>query len=127
MNTSQTTTYSAVLGAVLASHRQIKGLEQGEMAERMGLSQPSYSRLETGASTFSVDQMYQAARALGVSGEEISSTLNNYIANLRANGTDVVPMPRGHKAKAGQDGVDVGAMVFGAALGALIMGLAGRK
>jgi len=122
MNPSQTT-YSAVLGVVLANQRQLKGLEQGEMAARMGLSQPSYSRLETGASTFSVDQMYQAANALGVSGEEITNTLNSYIANLRVNGTEVLLLPRGTK----KDESSVGAMVLGAALGALIMSIAGRK
>jgi len=36
---SEQTTHSAVLGVVLANLRKERGLEQSDMAERMGLSQ----------------------------------------------------------------------------------------
>ncbi len=125
--TTLRTTYSAVLGVVLANKRRLKKIEQKDTANRLGLTQPSYSRLETGASTFSVDQMYMAASALGVTGKEITDSFNNYVANLRANGTEVVPMPSKRRSGAEKDGTEVGALVLGAALGALIMGLAGKK
>ncbi|WP_268817696.1 helix-turn-helix domain-containing protein, partial [Vibrio anguillarum] len=49
--------YSSILGVVVANKRKELGVEQSVLAENMGLSQASYSRLESGKSTFSVDQM----------------------------------------------------------------------
>jgi len=126
MSTEQTS-YSAVLGVVLASLRKAQLIEQGDMAARMGLSQASYSRLESGKSAFSIDQMYQAAAALGVNGEEISSNLNNTVANLRVNGVEVVSQVRGNTTQAKQEPSGVGTFVVGAALGALLIGILSKK
>lgn len=126
MNTGQTT-FSAVLGIVLANLRKEFGVEQGDMAVRMGVSQASYSRLETGKANFSVDQMYQAATALEVSGEEISRRLNRTIENLIANNISVVPQVRGSTTQAKQEAPGVGQFVAGAALGALLIGLLSNK
>lgn len=97
------------------------------MAEHMGVSQPSYSRLESGKLAFSIDQMYQAAGALGISGDEITRTLNTYVSNLRANGVEVLPQLRGNATKAGQEDFDTGALVVGTALGALLISILGSK
>ncbi|MBL4826719.1 MAG: helix-turn-helix transcriptional regulator [Spongiibacteraceae bacterium] len=126
MNTSQTS-YSAVLGVVLSNQRQLQRMEQGDMAARMGLSQASYSRLEAGKSAFSIDQMYQAALALGVSGELLTSNLNNTVANLRANSVEVVSQVRGNTTQAKKEGLDMGTLVTGAALGALLIGILSKK
>ncbi|OUS31933.1 hypothetical protein A9Q99_02235 [Gammaproteobacteria bacterium 45_16_T64] len=126
MNTSQTT-YSAVLGVVLSNKRQLQSMEQGDMAARMGLSQASYSRLEGGKSAFSIDQMYQAATALGVSGEDLSNSLNITVSNLRANGVEVVPQVRGNTTQAKKQGLDVSGLVAGAALGALLISILSKK
>lgn len=126
MNTSQTS-YSAVLGVVLSNQRRLKSMEQGDMAARMGLSQASYSRLEAGKSAFSIDQMYQAATALGVGGDVITNKLNNTVANLRANGVEVLPQVRGNTTQAKKEGLDVGGLVAGAALGALLIGILSKK
>ena len=126
MNISQTT-YSAVLGVVLANKRQLLGMDQSDMAAHMGLSQPSYSRLESGKSAFSIDQMYQAALGLGIGGDELITALDIYVANLRDNGVEVLPQLRGNTTKAKQGGTEMGALVVGAALGALLIGLMGKK
>ena len=126
MNTSQTS-YSAVLGVVLSNQRQLQRMEQGDMAARMGLSQASYSRLEAGKSAFSIDQMYQAALALGVSGELLTSNLNNTVANLRVNSVEVVSQVRGNTTQAKKEGLDMGTLVTGAALGALLIGILSKK
>jgi len=120
------TSYSAVLGVVLSNLRKRVGMEQGDMAARMGLSQASYSRLESGKSTFSMDQMYQAAEALGISGPELVQQLENTTANLRLNGVEVVPQVRGNTTLGRKD--DRGAaLVAGAALGALLIGILSNK
>lgn len=124
---SEQTTYSAVLGVVLANLRRRLGVEQSDMANRMGLSQASYSRLEGGKSSFSVDQMFQATAALGISGDELNQQLDGTIIQLQANGIDVVPQLRGNTTQAKEGGVGVGHILAGAALGALLIGLLSKK
>ncbi|WP_396621708.1 helix-turn-helix domain-containing protein [Marinobacter sp. W-8] len=117
------TSFSAVLGVVLSNLRKSRNIEQGEMASRMGLSQPSYSRLEGGKSAFSVDQMYQAAGAIGIDFEELNTRLIHNIRELQANGIQVVQPVRGNTIKAQNQNNDVGQIVAGAALGALLFSL----
>ena len=127
MNIEQTT-YSAVLGVVMANIRKSCSVEQADMAERMGLSQASYSRLEGGKSIFSIDQMFQAAMALNMSGEELNRRLNNTVAQLKANGVSVVPQLRGNTTQARDEGSpNIGHLLVGAALGALLIGLLSKK
>ena len=123
-------TYSAVLGVVLANLRAQKGLEQGDIADKMGLSQASYSRLENGKSAFSIDQMYQAASALGMSGNQIINEVDRYSSHLQSDGVHVIPQIRGNTSKAAQNKSRndvVPSFVAGAALGALIMTILSKK
>ncbi|TBW48513.1 XRE family transcriptional regulator [Marinobacter halodurans] len=120
---NEKTSFSAVLGVVLSNLRKSKGVEQGDMAARMGLSQPSYSRLESGKSAFSVDQMFQAAKALGTTFEELNTRLIHNIEELQANGIEVVQPVRGNTSKAQKQGNEMGQLVAGAALGALLFSL----
>ena len=117
---AQTTTYSAVLGVILASLRKEFGKEQNDIAQKMGLSQASYSRLESGKATFSVDQMYQASLALGVPDFDLMSRMNNMVGQLRRNGVEVQPHIRANA-------TEVDEMLLGAALAALLIGLLSRK
>jgi len=127
MNIDQTT-YSAVLGVVLANIRTFQGVEQKDMAQRMGLSQASYSRLEGGKSAFSVDQMFQAASALSVPGDELHRQLNATISQLQNNGITVNPQLRGNTTQAKkEEGSGMGHLLVGAALGALLIGLLSKK
>ena len=103
------------------------GVDQKEMADRMGLSQASYSRLEGGKSAFSVDQMFQAATALGLSGDELNRQLNATIMHLETNGISVVPQLRGSTTQAKDEAVGLGHVIVGAALGALLIGLLSKK
>ena len=115
---SDQTTFSAVLGVVLANLRKVKGIEQGEMARKMGVSQASYSRLESGKSSFSVDQLYLAAQALEIDGAELTQRLNNAVKQLNVNGVPVIAPLRANATKAGESGVDPGSMLMGAGLAA---------
>lgn len=126
MNTEQTS-YSAILGVVLASLRKERSMEQGEMADKMGLSQASYSRLESGKSSFSVDQMFQAASALGISTEELNNRLNGTIEQLDINGIPVMPQLRANTTQAKEGGGSMGHFLAGAALAALLIGLLSKK
>lgn len=120
---SDQTTFSAVLGVVLANLRKVKGIEQGEMARKMGVSQASYSRLESGKSSFSVDQLYLAAQALEIDGPELTHRLNNAVQQLNVNGVPVIAPLRANATNAGESGVDPGSMLMGAGLAALLIGM----
>tara|TARA_R100000789_G_scaffold100247_1_gene109436 strand:+ start:5576 stop:5953 length:378 start_codon:yes stop_codon:yes gene_type:complete len=120
---SDQTTFSAVLGVVLANLRKVKGIEQGEMAMKMGVSQASYSRLESGKSSFSVDQLYLAAQALEIDGAELTQRLNNAVKQLNVNGVPVIAPLRANATKAGESSVDPGSMLMGAGLAALLIGM----
>jgi len=126
MNNEQTT-YSAVLGVVLANLRKQLGVDQKDMAERMGLSQASYSRLESGKSSFSVDQMFQASLALNIPGEELNRRLYTTVLQLQENGVDVVPQLRSSTTQAKEGGAGLGHVLAGAALGALLISLLSKK
>ncbi|MEZ8407927.1 helix-turn-helix transcriptional regulator [Vibrio splendidus] len=120
--------YSSVLGVVVANKRKEVGVEQGDMAERMGLSQASYSRLESGKSTFSVDQMFQCAEAMNVKVEELFQLVVNMVKNLDSDEEVVVQaQPRGNASKAKSGAGNGTAFVAGAALTALIIGLASKS
>ncbi|MGB0664266.1 MAG: helix-turn-helix domain-containing protein [Pontibacterium sp.] len=122
------TSYSAVLGVVLNNQRKMEGIEQGEMAERMGLSQASYSRLESGKSSFSVDQMYQAAVALGIKASDLTEALNDTVERLRESGVEVVPQVRGNTTQAKSSAAgDVGKVLAGATLGAVLITLLSKR
>lgn len=58
------TTYPAVVGQILAKRREVVGLEQTAMAARMGLSQPTWSRIEHGQSALSIEKLAKTAAIL---------------------------------------------------------------
>lgn len=121
--------YSSILGVVVANKRKELGIDQSVLAEKMGLSQASYSRLESGKSTFSVDQMFECAKALGIAPDELFNSVVNTVNNLKeSEQVSVQAQPRGNATKAKSDSAsNVGKVVAGAALAALIIGLAGKS
>lgn len=121
--------YSSILGVVVANKRKELGVEQSVLAESMGLSQASYSRLESGKSTFSVDQMFECAKALGIDPEELFHSVVNTVNNLQdSEQVSVQAQLRANATKAkSEGGSNVGTFIAGAALVALIIGLAGKS
>jgi transcriptional regulator with XRE-family HTH domain len=59
------TSYPAIVGAVLTYARECIGLSQKDLSEMVGLSQSTWSRIESGSSALTIDQLFRAARALG--------------------------------------------------------------
>lgn len=59
------------LGNALRIQRVIKGYTQEYMAERLKLSQNSYSKLERGLTSLTVSRLYQIAEILEISVQDI--------------------------------------------------------
>ena len=114
-------TYSGVLGAVLARHRDARGLTQGQLAEAVGLSQSAWSRVENGATSMTADQLALAAAALRSSPGALVADADATAASLRRRGVDVVPS-RADKA------LDGAVVVLGlAALLSLVLVVASKR
>lgn len=115
-----TTSYSALLGRVVASLRQRQGKEQSELADQLHISQASYSRLEGGKASWTIDQLMAASGALGVDVREILHILILRADELqRAGQVAVVPAIRGNS-RGAADAPSGGAFLIGAALGGLL-------
>ena len=115
------TTYSAVFGAIVASKRKIQEKEQSEIANVLGISQASYSRLESGKSSMSTDQIFLVAQALGETVSNLMSEAESYITRLENKGYNVTPQLRGI------DNSGAGKVIAGAALGALFISLLSNR
>ncbi len=126
--TEQLTTYSALLGQIVSSLRQQRRLEQTGLADALGLSQASYSRLEGGKALWSIDQLMLAARKLGVSVTEIIQILERRAADLEeAADVEVIAAGRANSRGGGARKDNTGAILAGAALGALLTTLILKK
>lgn len=82
--------YPALVGRLLVYRREELGLKQGALAEAIGLSQSAYSRLESGDSVLNLSQLRNVCSRLGLSPAQILHTADQYEAQLRRQGVDVV-------------------------------------
>lgn len=117
----KTISYSAVVARLLANHRQMKGIEQAEMAARLGITPPSYSRIETGQTALTVDTLFSIAAVLGLDVAVMMKETQNVIAKVQSTPSANLQMaPLARSNTKGAEESAVGTFVTGAALGALI-------
>lgn len=83
------TTYPMVVGKVLGYLRDQKGLGQKDLADAMGVTQPTLSRIENGQSALTVDQLALAASILKVSSDQILTMVDRSVESLKKQGVKV--------------------------------------
>ncbi len=83
-------TYPALVGKVLAYHRDACGITQSSMAAALGVSQSAYSRLEAGGSVLNISQLRQIAEKISMPPQAILQAASRYEIQLRAQGVQVV-------------------------------------
>jgi len=83
------TTWGEVVGRVLISTRNSISMTQAEMARRVGLSKGAWSRIEHGSRAFRIDQLENAARAMGTTSDDILRLARLVAEHLRARGIRV--------------------------------------
>lgn len=116
----QTVSYSAVVIRLLALKRQAAGIEQAEMAQRLGLTPSSYSRLEAGHTALTVDTLFSIADVLSVNIPDLMGKAERVIQEMESSHqAHVAAQARKNTVGAGEQS-NVGTFVTGAALGALI-------
>lgn len=115
------TTYSAVLGSIVANNRKILGKEQSEIANALGITQASYSRLESGKSSMTTDQIFLVSRTLEMQPSQLLAKVEGSVEALESSGYKVIPQLRGNQSD------NVGKVVVGATLGALLMAILSNR
>jgi len=83
------TTYSAIIGNVIKQLRDAKSFKQGDLAEKMGVSQAAWSKLESGKSTLSTAQLAKVADLLEIKANEIIRYADKAAEKFRAEGMTV--------------------------------------
>lgn len=113
------TTYSQVLGSVIAVHRQEAGLRPGEVAVRLGISPTHYADLERGRWACPVGELERICAALAVTPRHLLHHADGLSEGLRRKGVDVldVPQPAGVSRIWAWFGGVLGALAGGFALG----------
>src|SRR5258706_2979049 len=85
-STSNYILYRALVGRVIATHQARLGLQQPEMATRLGIVQASLSRIETGHATASIGQLDIAAHDFRHSPAALLAQAQHAAALMQAHG-----------------------------------------
>jgi len=124
----KTLSFSALVGFVIVSIRKEKLLEQGAIAQKMGITQASYSRLENGKSALSVDQLYAVSKVLGITIDALFYAISKALSQAQAQGINVISPVRGSASKSDENNPNTAAtLLTGAAIGAALMGFFNNK
>lgn len=124
----KTLSFSALVGFVIVSIRKEKLLEQGAIAQKMGITQASYSRLENGKSTLSVDQLYAVSKVLEITIDDLFYAISKALNRAKAQGINVISPTRGSTTKNDETTPNTAAtLLTGAAIGAALMGFFNNK
>lgn len=106
-------THEAILGSVLKRHRELRSIDQGLMAQRVGVTQPYWSKVELGRANPSMGVVRKACEVLGVSEAELHSQIEQVRQGAQARGVKII-------STAEESTSDWMPFVAGAAIGALI-------
>jgi transcriptional regulator with XRE-family HTH domain len=124
----KTLSFSALVGFVIVSIRKEKLLEQAAIAQKMGITQASYSRLENGKSALSVDQLYAVSKVLGITIDDLFYAISKALNQAQAQGINVISPIRGSTTKSDENNPNTAAtLLTGAAIGAALMGFFNKK
>lgn len=112
------TTYPAIVGRILGHQRSILGMSQKSVADSMQLSQAAWSRIESGASVISLEQLRTAAQVLNTTPASLIALADEAEQQLESQGIMLVA-PRSTTPSS--------ALITGAALGAILATILLRK
>ena len=113
------TTYSAILGQILKELRKNKGMDQADIAKEMGMNRSSWSRIESGNTMVTIQQLQKAADFFGMEANAILLDADTVAKKMKDEGYTVhYDSPKEVQAKSsGTQGL---ALIGAAALGLLV-------
>lgn len=119
-NTVSVTTFSAILGQVIAQHRTVQNISQAGLARRLGVAQSVMSRVESGALPITTDMLCRIGDAVGVPSSELLRGAEAGARLLGRRGVRVLYEPQREVRRS----PDAAGMLLGAAAVAAIIALA---
>ncbi len=119
MKLSPETTYQAVIGRVIVRIRKDLSVEQAELATAVGVNQSTWSRIERGESSMSVEQLIIAAEYLKIKPSAVFWEVEVAIQELKQQGLVIRTLKNTEK-KAGNGLAMVGVASLGALVGAAV-------
>ena len=87
------TTYNGIIGALLRRRREQLGLEQGTISQKIGLTQSSYSRIESGKTSLTLAQLSAISPHYSVRPADFIDQAEQVKMNMKRQGIDVVEEP----------------------------------
>jgi len=109
--------YRALVGRVIGAHRGRLGWQQPQLAAHLGINQASLSRIETGQSAATVEQLAVIAAALGTTPGALLAEADQAGGMLKSRGYKVIRTA----AEAPEDWKPLGAVVLAGLLIALAL------
>lgn len=85
------TSYPAILGRILEYFRKDIGLDQKDVADRLGITQSAWSRIERGQSGISMEQLLKVSEILGTQPHKIIADTDKASSKLEQDGITVHP------------------------------------
>lgn len=123
-NNQTETTYQAIVGTILINMRQQFQIDQALVAQHVGVTPSTWSRVERGESALTVTQLAKAAEVLRVKPSVILSSAEQAKEHLERQGVhvryDKIIKQSSQSQNHGKSDGGVGYAVAGAALGALL-------
>lgn len=116
---AQFVSYRALMGQTVVRRRTAQNISQKQLADRLRITPASLSRLETGQSAFSIDQLAVVAHALNTAPHQLTAEADEFARQLANAGYNVVRSVN----EAKEDWTPlVGAALLGILLGVAISG-----
>ena len=119
-NLKPETTYQSVIGRVIVRFRKELAVDQNFLAASVGVTQSTWSRIERGESSMTVEQLASAAECLRVNSSTILSDAEQAIRELKLQGV-IVKINKTSDRKDKSGAAIIGAAALGALVGAAIM------
>ena len=119
------TTYSAILGQILKELRKNKGMDQADIAKEMGMNRSSWSRIESGNTMVTIQQLQKAGDVFGMEANAILLKADIVAKTMKDKGYTVhYDSPKEVQAKSsGTQGLAlIGAAALGLFVGSVLFG-----
>lgn len=108
--------YPAIVGQVLSKLRKNNKFEQADFAKIIGVTQSTLSRIETGASALTIEQLAMAADELYVTPAYVLELADESVQDLQRQGIEI-------QNSRVSEGLDKGMVILGAAAIATVIAL----
>lgn len=84
------TSFPAVLGTVISNQRKAMNIGQSELANKLGVTASTLSRIENGESAMTIDQLYLVSEAFSMKPHQLLAAAEELEEGLKKAGVDAV-------------------------------------